>query len=83
MLYVSLPPTPERYIAEIHNLSLIKALPFCIIGQPRATVSQVEKALSGISCSSNTILTRTGVFVTLCEDYTLIYKSTRMNIVHP
>ena len=47
MLYFDLPPTRDRYVAEVRNLLAFHCKPFCIVGPPRASVWELQREIGG------------------------------------
>jgi hypothetical protein len=54
LLNVGLPPTKERYIAEVRNLLAFR-LGFRVCGRPRATASELQRALGGVRMGTHTV----------------------------
>jgi len=73
MLFLCLPPTCDRYVAEIRNLLNLRCRPLCVVGRPRATTSELRKALGGEKlgkrsfCVRNCIITLTSSCTVLAE----------------
>lgn len=72
MFYFDLPPTHDRYIAEVKNLLNMRCRPLCILGQPRASLRELRRALGGWKYASNALVIGESV-VALSNEYTVIY----------
>lgn len=55
MIFISLPPTRERYLAEIRNLLGFRCRPFYIMGKPRASFCELKQALKGVAIGKNAL----------------------------
>lgn len=53
MLFFSLPPTKDRYIAEVRNFLRFSTRPLCIVGEPRASPRELRVELGGVKLSRN------------------------------
>lgn len=73
MLYLNMPPTKDRYIAEIKNLLCINARPFCIQGAPRVHASRLCRILHGVKVDKNSFLVGSTLIIVL-KDGTFLEK---------
>jgi hypothetical protein len=71
MIFLSLPPTRERYVAEVRNLLTFRCRPICMVGPPRARLWELREALRGLALSkiafrvgsSVVVVTKNGTYI--------------------
>jgi len=77
MLCFDMPPTRDRYVAEVRNLLAFDCRPICIVGRPRASLRELRVALGGARHTTHTFLVG-GSVVALSSDCTVLYEYINM-----
>ena len=76
MLYFDMPPTKERYVAEIKNLLAINTRPLCIAGRPRVYIWELRQLLRGKRKCNKSFVVGSNV-ITLDRNFTYITLFTK------
>ncbi len=71
MIYFGLPPTRDRYLAEIKNVLGLRVRPVCICGPPKASVCEIERFLGATRMSEFELQVRDTVIVWR-EDHVMV-----------
>gem|GEM_PF-6632402 len=71
MITFSMPPSQDRYIAEIKNLLSFSTRPLCISGPPRVHIWELRRILHGKRNSKNSFIVGSNL-ITLSKCYTYI-----------
>lgn len=71
MLYFSLPPSRERYLAEIKNLLNVRTRPLCIMGVPRVSFDSLIRHFKSNMITNNTFYVDDNL-ITYCNDCLII-----------
>jgi len=72
MIYFALPPTRDRYVAEVRNVLNLWSRPVCIVGPPRASALELSFELGG-RLLSGSLFRVDRTLVRVGSDHTLIY----------